>query len=70
MTVENRGREARWDWGLAAAAAVALALRLPYITGRSLWYDESSSWQTAKFSFPELIRSVRLNVHLPPTTPS
>lgn len=65
MTAENRGREARWDWGLAAVAAVALAVRLPHLIDRSLWYDESSSWQTAKFSFPEMIRSVRLNVHLP-----
>jgi uncharacterized membrane protein len=65
MTTESQERRARWDWGLAAIAAVALSCRLPYLTGRSFWYDESSSWQTAKFSFPEMIRSVRLNVHLP-----
>ena len=65
MTIETHAREPRWDWGLAAVAAVALAFRLPYLTGRSLWYDESSSWQTAKFSLPEMLRSVRLNVHLP-----
>jgi uncharacterized membrane protein len=65
MTTAAHDRRARWDWGLAAATAVALGCRLPYLTGRSLWYDESSSWQTAKFSFPEMIRSVRLNVHLP-----
>jgi hypothetical protein len=58
-------REPRWDWGLAAVAAVALAFRLPHLTDRSLWYDESSSWQTATFSFPEMLRSIRLNVHLP-----
>ena len=46
-------------------AALAVALRLPYLTGRSLWYDEASSWQTASFSLPELMRSVRLNVHMP-----
>ncbi len=55
-----------WDWGLAAVAAVALAWSGSRTSPtRSLWYDESSSWQTAKFSFPEMIRSVRLNVHLP-----
>ena len=65
MTTETPTRGTRWDWGLAAVAAVALGFRLPYLTERSLWYDESSSWQTAKFSFPEMLRSVRLNVHLP-----
>jgi len=65
MTTETRGQESGGNWGLTAVAAVALAWRLPYLTTRSLWYDESSSWQTAKFSFPELLRSVRLNVHLP-----
>jgi hypothetical protein len=65
MTTESHTRGCRWDWGLAAAAAVALTFRLPYLTGRSLWYDEASSWQTARFPFPEMIRSVRLNVHLP-----
>jgi uncharacterized membrane protein YjgN (DUF898 family) len=65
MTIETHTRGSRWDWGLTAVAAVALAFRLPYLTTRSLWYDESSSWQTAKFSFPEMLRSVRLNVHLP-----
>ena len=65
MMQTTRERQLRWDWGLAAAAAVALAFRLVHFTDRSLWYDESSSWQTAKFDFPDMIRSVRLNVHLP-----
>ncbi|WP_406695377.1 hypothetical protein V5E97_30570 [Singulisphaera sp. Ch08] len=51
--------------GLLAVLAVALALRLPYLTERSLWYDEASSWQTAKFPLSELWQSVRLNVHMP-----
>jgi uncharacterized membrane protein len=55
----------RWDLGLLAVLLVALALRLPYLTERSLWYDEASSWQTAKFPLAELLPSVRLNVHLP-----
>jgi mannosyltransferase len=46
-------------------AELAVALRLPYFTRRSIWYDEASSWQTAKFALPELMRSVRLNVHMP-----
>ncbi|SIO59619.1 hypothetical protein SAMN05444166_6117 [Singulisphaera sp. GP187] len=51
--------------GLLAVLAVALALRLPYLTERSLWYDEASSWQTAKFPLSELWQSVRMNVHMP-----
>jgi mannosyltransferase len=51
--------------GGLAVAALAVALRLPHLTGRSLWYDEASSWQTAKFAWPDLMHSVRLNVHMP-----
>lgn len=55
----------RFALALAGVAACATALRLPYLTGRSLWYDEASSWQTASFPLSELMGSVRLNVHLP-----
>ena len=48
-----------------AIALVALALRLPNLTARSLWYDEASSWQTASFPTPGMMDSLRLNVHLP-----
>ena len=65
MTQATPKRQLRFDWGLAAVAAVALAFRLVHFTERSFWYDESSSWQTARFDFPDMIRSVRLNVHLP-----
>src|SRR4051794_1732263 len=50
---------------LLLVTAVAVALRLPYLTRRSLWYDEASSWQTATFPFHEMMASVRLNVHMP-----
>jgi hypothetical protein len=53
------------DWRLLAVAAVALAVRLPHLEDRSLWYDEASSWQTASYGWNDLLRSVRLNVHLP-----
>ncbi len=43
----------------------AALLRLPYLTERSLWYDEAASWQTAKFPLGEMLQSVRLNVHVP-----
>ncbi len=56
---------ATWDWGWLTVMAAAVAFRLPHWTDRSLWYDESSSWQTAKFPFPEMMQSIRLNVHLP-----
>ena len=46
-------------------ATLALLFRLPYLTERSLWYDEASSWQTARFPLEELLESVRLNVHMP-----
>lgn len=48
-----------------AVLILALALRVPNITERSIWYDEASSWQTASFGLRDLFESVRLNVHLP-----
>jgi mannosyltransferase len=60
-----RWRPGRRVAGLLLVVAAAVALRIPYLTERSLWYDEASSWQTARFPFPELMRSVRLNVHMP-----
>src|SRR4051812_6481973 len=50
---------------LAGVVVAALVLRLHHLTDRSLWYDEASSWQTAKLPLSELMESVRLNVHLP-----
>jgi hypothetical protein len=55
----------RWFVSIALIAALAVALRVPYLTQRSLWYDEASSWQTARFPLSELMQSVRLNVHMP-----
>ena len=40
-------------------------LRLPHLSDRSLWYDEASSWQTARFGWADFLESIRLNVHLP-----
>ncbi len=62
----HRTGRMRWrvSWGLLAALGVALALRVPYLTQRSIWYDEASSWQTASFGVGGVIDSLRLNVHL------
>ncbi|WP_074310444.1 hypothetical protein [Singulisphaera sp. GP187] len=50
---------------LAILAALTVVLRLPYLTERSLWFDEASSWQTASFTFTDMMNSLRLNVHMP-----
>ena len=52
-------------WELPAICAIAVALRLPYLEGRSLWFDEASSWRTASFPPAEMMDSLRMNVHLP-----
>jgi mannosyltransferase len=44
---------------------LAVLLRLPNFTSRSLWFDEASSWQTASFSLPDMLQSLRLSVHMP-----
>jgi mannosyltransferase len=61
----DRDSMARYDLGLLAVALLAVGLRLPYLAERSLWYDEASSWQTARFPLSGLLASVRLNVHMP-----
>ena len=63
----NDQRPARFaiDRRYLAVAAVAIAVRLPHLSDRSLWFDEASSWQTARYGWDDLLRSVRLNVHLP-----
>jgi hypothetical protein len=53
------------DWRLLAVAVVAIAVRLPHLSDRSIWYDEASSWQTASYDWDDFLRSIRLNVHLP-----
>jgi mannosyltransferase len=53
-----------WGW-LVVVVALALALRLPHLSDRSIWYDEASSWQMSRYAWPELWRSVLLNVHQP-----
>jgi mannosyltransferase len=50
---------------LVVVAALALVLRLPHLSDRSIWYDEASSWQMSHYAWPELWRSVLLNVHQP-----
>ncbi len=50
---------------VAALAAVAIAVRLPHLSDRSIWFDEASSWQTASYDWNDFLRSIRLNVHLP-----
>lgn len=59
-------RAARLLTGTSLALAVALALRLPYLTTRSLWFDEAASWQQAKFPISELPARLRFDTILPP----
>jgi mannosyltransferase len=44
---------------------VAMALRVPFLESRSIWYDEASSWQVARFPIAELFYSCTRNVHMP-----
>ena len=40
-------RPYRYGLLLLLVMTLGLALRLPHLSDRSLWYDEASSWQTA-----------------------
>ena len=51
--------------GWLSVIAAAVALRLVHLSDRSIWYDEASSWQTARYGWTDFLRSISLNVHLP-----
>jgi uncharacterized membrane protein len=51
---------------MAAAVLVAVALRAPYLTSRSIWFDEAASWQQAKVPLMELPGRLRFDTVLPP----
>lgn len=55
----------RHVWWLAAILLLGLVVRVPYLSSRSIWFDEASSWQTASFSLAEIPESLRFNVHMP-----
>ena len=55
----------RGVWGPLLALAVALVLRVPYVTTRSIWYDEAFSWQTAGFPFSETMGCLVQDAHPP-----
>ncbi len=50
---------------LVIVLLVGLAVRLPYISQRSIWFDEAASWRTASLPVPDMLQSVRGNVHAP-----
>jgi mannosyltransferase len=59
---QNRLRHGGW---LAAILLLGLVVRVPYLSSRSIWFDEASSWQTASFPLTEIPESLRFNVHMP-----
>lgn len=40
---------ARTLLGVCFSVLLAAALRLPYFTTRSIWFDEAASWQQARW---------------------
>lgn len=65
MTPTRQPMRLRLTWWLAAILVIGLAVRLPYLTTRSIWFDEASSWQTANFRLAEIPESLRFSVHMP-----
>lgn len=64
VTSEQRRRSYEY-LGLALVVALGVCFRVPYITERSLWFDEGSSWRTATFRPSALAESLRQSVHPP-----
>jgi hypothetical protein len=65
LMVQGRWRQAWRALALASVVLLAILLRLPYLTERSIWFDEASSWRTASLPLVEMLRSIRQNVHAP-----
>lgn len=57
---------ARTLLGVCFSVALAAALRLPYFTTRSIWFDEAASWQQARWPAKELFHRLRFDTVLPP----
>jgi mannosyltransferase len=51
--------------GLVIVLLIGVAVRLPYLSQRSIWFDEASSWRTASLPLPEMLQSIRQNIHAP-----
>lgn len=62
--VRRRARRRRAVWGALGVIALALALRLPFVGARSLWFDEAFSWRLIHF-FPsgEFFTRAAADVH-------
>lgn len=52
-----------FPWFSLAIVLLALGLRLPYLTSRSLWFDEAFSWRLIQFPLGEFLQRAAADVH-------
>lgn len=61
--MQRRTKKNRFPWAIVILAAVGLAVRLPYVASRSLWFDEAFSWRLIQFPFGEFLGRAAADVH-------
>lgn len=64
----NRGRKRRtlqrlFPWAAAGLCLLGLAMRLPYLMARSLWFDEAFSWRLIQFPLGDFLERAAADVH-------
>src|SRR3569623_44073 len=59
----SRGRSL---YCLLGVCAVAIALRVPYLTQRSIWFDEAASWHQSNIAPADLLSRLQFDTILPP----
>lgn len=52
-----------FPWVVTGLVILGFALRLPYLTVRSLWFDEAFSWRLIQFPFGEFLDRAAADVH-------
>lgn len=61
--LRRRAVKRAFPWVVVGLVLLGFALRLPYLTARSLWFDEAFSWRLIQFPFREFIERAAADVH-------
>ncbi len=61
--MKRRTAKAAFPWVAGSLIILGLALRLPFFTARSLWFDEAFSWRLINVPLSEFVERASADVH-------